>query len=557
MIQTMQDHLDKETTAKANGTAEALPDSLLDRVIVRITIECQRLESEGGGKKSGPGSEYLNLASGSGEPNAIRVHDKNPKGIRCTNCKRKSHDVDHCWSTGGGMAGQGPKQSASTTKPPAKADGREVASIASIPEPFMDDGEISCAMIEGNLDSDDDEEVALLMMSHVKALLDSGASSHLIRAKEYFHSYDELGAKDVTTANLGTLRTYGGGTCYADVTFRGKTFRIRFNNCLHAPDAAVNLISVGRLVAARVGCTFIDDGVVLTKAGVGFAEGTMTSNHLFSMNISFVPAPACPPLTPVAATIENAMYSHVPESADLWHNRFGHPGERATHIILRRIVGTPLADSALSRCEPCIIAKHVAHPHPQSAIIQRPYGPLELIVADLCGPFPVHTPHGKLHFVAFRCVGLKVNNVQLLATKSAEETLEAFKILRAKWEKRLGRPILAFRCDGGSEWMGVFAAYLAEHGISLDVTPPYEHWMNGEAERLMRTMQERMLAMMTTAQLSMTYWGEAALTACYLLNVTTLNVDGVTPFELMHQRRPNLAHLRVWGVRCFAHVPAE
>ncbi|KAF9470222.1 hypothetical protein BDN70DRAFT_766701, partial [Pholiota conissans] len=66
-------------------------------------------------------------------------------------------------------------------------------------------------------------------------------------------------------------------------------------------------------------------------------------------------------------------------------------------------------------------------------------------------------------------------------------------------------------------------------------------------------------AMMTTAQLPMTYWGEAALTASYLLNMTTTSTlpDGTTPFEAFYGRKPNVKHLRVFGVRCFAHVPEE
>ncbi|PPQ85636.1 hypothetical protein CVT25_012758 [Psilocybe cyanescens] len=135
--------------------------------------------------------------------------------------------------------------------------------------------------------------------------------------------------------------------------------------------------------------------------------------------------------------------------------------------------------------------------------------------------------------------------------------LEAFIIVKERWETRTGFKVKRFRCDGGTEWKGAFTQYLNDHGIEMEVTPRCEHWMNGEIEQFMRTVQGRILAMLTTAQLPMTYWGEAALTAAYLLNVTTFNADGVTPFEVMYGRSPNLSHLHIWSSRCFAHVPEE
>ena len=78
-------------------------------------------------------------------------------------------------------------------------------------------------------------------------------------------------------------------------------------------------------------------------------------------------------------------------------------------------------------------------------------------------------------------------------------------------------------------------------------------------ERVFRTLQGRMLAMLTAAQLPLTYWGEAALTAGFLFNLTTSSTlpPNVTPFEILKTTKPDVSHLRTWGVRCFAHVPVE
>jgi hypothetical protein len=86
------------------------------------------------------------------------------------------------------------------------------------------------------------------------------------------------------------------------------------------------------------------------------------------------------------------------------------------------------------------------------------------------------------------------------------------------------------------------------YGCGLPVTFP-----------IFRTIQGRMLAMLTAAQLPLTYWGEAALTAGFLFNLTvssTLPKD-VTPFEVLKNTKPDVSHLKVWGVRCFAHIPVK
>ena len=94
---------------------------------------------------------------------------------------------------------------------------------------------------------------------------------------------------------------------------------------------------------------------------------------------------------------------------------------------------------------------------------------------------------------------------------------------------------------------------------SRDVVPCYEYWKNGKMERVFRTLQGRMHAMLTAAQLPLMYWGEAALTASFLFNLTTSSTlpNGITPFEALRTSKPDVSHLRTWGVHCFAHVPVE
>jgi hypothetical protein len=110
MTQTMQDHVERENRAAAGAKSD--PDTLLDQITTRLTIECQRLDFESrlrpraSAARLGPGSEYTNFSQDDG---AIRKHAHNPNGVECSNCHQRSHDWDHCYREGGGMVGQGPR----------------------------------------------------------------------------------------------------------------------------------------------------------------------------------------------------------------------------------------------------------------------------------------------------------------------------------------------------------------------------------------------------------------------------------------------------------------
>jgi hypothetical protein len=152
VTQNTQDYIDTQ----AHAVVPAAPDTLLDRIISRLVVECQRIEASKPAGKSGPtvNSEYCNHAGSSTD--IIHKHEKNPDGVLCTNCGKKSHDAAHCFAKGGGMEGQGPK---SKGKSKVKAEVAAVAATtqttstgsADNPDPpttaYL--GDLSCAAMEG------------------------------------------------------------------------------------------------------------------------------------------------------------------------------------------------------------------------------------------------------------------------------------------------------------------------------------------------------------------------------------------------------------------------
>nr|GEU89015.1 hypothetical protein [Tanacetum cinerariifolium] len=85
--------------------------------------------------------------------------------------------------------------------------------------------------------------------------------------------------------------------------------------------------------------------------------------------------------------------------------------------------------------------------------------------------------------------------------------------------------------------------------------PPYTPQQNGMAEMKNGALKEMVNSMLSYSSLSEGFWGEAILTACYLLNMVPNKKNKTTTYELWYKKRPNLAFLRVWGCRAVVRLP--
>src|SRR3954468_22597139 len=64
-------------------------------------------------------------------------------------------------------------------------------------------------------------------------------------------------------------------------------------------------------------------------------------------------------------------------------------------------------------------------------------------------------------------------------------------------------------------------------------------------------------SMMAQASLSVSFWGDALLTAAYLLNRVPSKSIELTSYELWTGRKPDLRHLRPWGSVAYAHFTSH
>jgi hypothetical protein len=140
------------------------------------------------------------------------------------------------------------------------------------------------------------------------------------------------------------------------------------------------------------------------------------------------------------------------------------------------------------------------------------------------------------------------------------DSFPAYKKVEASWELKSGNRVKNVRFDGAKEFtQGPFAKYLADRGITVQVTAPYAHSQAGKAERYIRTIEDGIQTLIADAKLPPSFWGDAALTSQYLRNrvPTSTLPSGTTAHEVMNHVKPDLSHLRVWGCQCFPIIPPE
>ena len=91
-----------------------------------------------------------------------------------------------------------------------------------------------------------------------------------------------------------------------------------------------------------------------------------------------------------------------------------------------------------------------------------------------------------------------------------------------------------------------------DNGFSHDFSSPRTPQQNGVVERKNRTLQEFARSMLNEYDLPKYFWAKAVNTACYILNRVLIRSSlDKTPYELWHNKIPNVGYFKVFCCKCF------
>jgi len=241
-------------------------------------------------------------------------------------------------------------------------------------------------------------------------------------------------------------------------------------------------------------------------------------------------------------------------SLQLWHERLGHVNVTNVKWMIKKkdIDGLKCSSMAVKDvCEPCVYGNAATTPMP-SAGGGRLTRRLQLAHSDLGGPMSEASRGGALYFGTFTDDFSRWTDVVFLQKTS--DLLSEYKKWLTKAQLHAETNIKILRSDNGGEYVSsAFKAPHDDNGTTHQTTVPDTPQQNGVPERLKRVLVEMARPMMRHKDVEQDLWADAIKTAVYIKNrVTsrTLSV-GKTPFELWTGNRPDVSHMRVFGLSCW------
>ncbi|XP_077215490.1 uncharacterized protein LOC143850059 [Tasmannia lanceolata] len=381
-----------------------------------------------------------------------------------------------------------------------------------------------------------DKEKFVAMISEANMLedgndwwIDSGATMHVCKDRNLFSTYETVEDGSVLyMGNSSTAEVKGKGKVELEFT-SGK--RLTLTGVYHVPEVRKNLVSGSILNKNGFKLVFESDKFILSKGGTFVGKGYMYEG-MFKLNINKV----------------NVFAYVLDSSLSLWHNRLGHVNTRKMNDMVKLTLIPKYENDLVDRCKTCMQTKIITKSFPK---VDRTSNLLDLIHSDVCDIHSVPTKGGKKYFVTFIDDYSRYCYVYLLSHK--DEVLEKFKIYKTEVENQCITSIKCLRSDRGGEYH--FPHFCESVGIVHESSAPYTPQQNGVAERKNRTLTEMINAMLVNSGLNKSFWGEALLTACHILNRVPSKKSDITPYELWKKRKPNLSYLKVWGCRSIVKVP--
>ncbi|GJY88909.1 retrovirus-related pol polyprotein from transposon TNT 1-94 [Tanacetum coccineum] len=113
--------------------------------------------------------------------------------------------------------------------------------------------------------------------------------------------------------------------------------------------------------------------------------------------------------------------------------------------------------------------------------------------------------------------------------------------------------------DNGTEFVNqTLHEYYEKVGISHETSVARSPQQNGVVERRNRTLIEAARTMLIYAKAPLFLWTEAVATACYTQNRSIMRLrHDKTPYELLHDKSPDLSFFHVFGALCYPTNDSE
>ncbi|GKD01065.1 retrovirus-related pol polyprotein from transposon TNT 1-94 [Tanacetum coccineum] len=221
-----------------------------------------------------------------------------------------------------------------------------------------------------------------------------------------------------------------------------------------------------------------------------------------------------------------SVYTEKESLAQVWHKRLDHISEAGLRELENREV---LGNKGLE-------------------------GVTDYVHADLLGPFRVESMSGCRYFLSI--VDDYSSRVWVHFLRHKNEAFSKFKEWKQLVENQTGRKLKKLRTDNGLEFCNQeFNNLCKESGIARHLTVAGTPQQNGLAERMNRTLLNKVRCLLIQSGLPDSFWAEATVTAAYLINRSpSTALEKKTPMDLWSGHPANYEMLRIFGCVAYSHM---
>ncbi|GJT68082.1 retrovirus-related pol polyprotein from transposon TNT 1-94 [Tanacetum coccineum] len=215
----------------------------------------------------------------------------------------------------------------------------------------------------------------------------------------------------------------------------------------------------------------------------------------------------------------------------LWHRRLNHLNFGTINDLTQKdlVKGLPRLkfekDHLCSACQLGKSKKYTHKPKSENSIMEV----LHTLHMDLCGPMKVQSINEKKYILVIQIqVGLK-------------------------------KTVRYIRTDNGTEFVNqVLTEFYESIGIFHQKSVPRTPQQNDVFKRWSRTLMEAARIILIFSKVPMFLWAEVVATSCYTQNRSLIHTrHNKTPYEPVHDKKPDLKFLRVFGALCYPTNDSE
>ncbi|GJT22193.1 retrovirus-related pol polyprotein from transposon TNT 1-94 [Tanacetum coccineum] len=158
----------------------------------------------------------------------------------------------------------------------------------------------------------------------------------------------------------------------------------------------------------------------------------------------------------------------------------------------------------------------------------------------------------RVYYVEGLGIIISVGTILVFQSRSGLSSTHIFMSHLKMIQVRLKETVCRIRTDNGTEFVNqTLREYYEKVDISHETSVARSPQQNNVVEKRNRTLIEAALTMLIYAKAPLFLWAEAVATACYTQNRSMIRRrHGKTPYELLHDKPPDLSYLHVFGALC-------